>query len=313
VARVLLLSAGVLLALAVSTAAAAQPAVRYAVTGDCPSADELARALGRQVRAAAFDEPAWSVEVERSAPRTTLLLRSPDGEPSVQRAIESDDCPALAQALALIVLMQFAELQLLAAPLPEQAPSAPPPERGEPEPPDEPHAPALALDIALLAAAELGIAPFAAAPAAALALGLGPPGEGWLVRLDARISTPVQQRSATDRVERWTSALRVEAGGRLRLGARFWLAGSAGGGLTLARVSALDLAGQPGALRVSPAVSISALFGLELTARWSLRLQTGASVYPRIDRYLVDPEGVVAKSPRGELIAGVGLQFDSAL
>jgi hypothetical protein len=332
VARVLSLCAGVLLGvLAGHARAVAQPAVRLAVAGDCPSADELSRALGGQVRAAADGEAAWTIEVEPAPPRAGLRLRAPDGALALERAIASEDCRALAQAFALIVIAQFAELQLLvapSAPAPTPTPAAPPISRDAPEHEQEhehehehereherePAVP-LALDVALLGGAELGIAPFAAAPAAGLALGLGPEPRagGWLARLDLRVAAPVQHESASDRVERWGGALRAELGGRLPLGFGAWLAATAGGGVTLAHVTALDLAGEPGALRIWPALSLSALGGLALGARWSLRLQASASVYPRTDRYVIDPEGVVAKSPRAELAAGLGLQFESPL
>lgn len=302
----------------------AQPPVRFAVQGGCPSQDQLVAALGSQVAAAAPEQRAWSVEVESvDDRRATLLLRTPEGEVSTERTIESADCHALAQAFALIVLAQFAELRLLStapSPAPAPAPAAPPrPARRVTTTAESPRAPALALDVAALAGLELGMAPGSAAPAAGLSLGLGPatdlpaPNCCWLARLDTRVAAAVRAENATDRVERWTSAARLELGWRFRLGAAAWLAGTAGGGVTLARVTALDLDTTPSALRVWPALSVAALLGLPLGTRWALRIQSAASLYPRVDRYRVEPEGIVARSPRVELMAGVGLEFRAPL
>jgi hypothetical protein len=291
--------------------ARAQPQVHFAVRSSCPSEAELVHALGGQVIPAPSDLAAWSIEVENAGPDgATLILRTPEGEVSAQRTIASYDCGALAQAFALIVLAQFAEIHLLPTVV---GPSAAPGARaghttdGRTAPRSKARS-TLALDIAALAGVELGLAPFSVAPAGGLALGLGTQQTGWLARFDARVSGAVRDASRRDRIERWTSSARLELGGRLRFG-RGWFASTAGGGVSLAHVTALDLDGRPAALRIWPALSLTALLGFGLGAGWSLRLQTAASLFPRVDRYVVQPDGVVATSPRAELAAGVGLEF----
>ena len=309
------------LGLAFGSGAHAQPRVDFDVDGSCPSQAELVGAFGAQVLLAARAErEAWRVQVQDGgAAGATLVLRTPAGELASTRTIRSEDCAALAQAFAFIVLAHFVELRLIeaqAAPpvtgepagAAEARPAAPANTQAEPTP-----ASALALEVALGAGLGLGLAPAGAAPAAELALGVGPPRGGWRAQLAAQVSTPVRQRSATDRVEHWASGMRLELGGRIQLGRPWWLAAGAGGGVTLARVTGLDLAQEPATLRLWPAVTISVALGFELRPAWSLRWATAGQLYFRSDRYRIEPEGVVAESPRAAIASTLGLQFDAPL
>jgi hypothetical protein len=172
---------------------------------------------------------------------------------------------------------------------------------------------ALGLGVALGAGLGLGVAPSSAAPALDLALALGPRDEGWRARLAAQLAATTRHESATDRIDHWRSGARLEFGGRLLFAPALWGEAAAGGGLTLARVTALDLPEQPATTRVWPAVSASLVLGIELWPAWSVRWATAAQLYPRTDRYRVEPEGVVAKSPKAEVMTTLGLQFDALL
>jgi hypothetical protein len=313
------------LAIAFSAGVRAQPRVHFEVSGTCPSEADVVSAFGEQVLASvAAEQDAWRVQVhDGSAEGATLLLRTPRGELASTRSIRSSDCAALAQAFAFIVLAHFVELRLIEPQVaPEVADEPAPPsqttpalraqQRAEPRTEPGPTA-ALELGVALGAGLGLGVAPSSAAPTAELALGLGPPRGGWLGQIGVRVSTPVQQESATDRVEHWATGARLELGGRVPLTRRVWFAAGAGGAIALARVTALDLDRQPATLRFWPAASASIAVGLALWPTWSLRWATAAQLFPRRDRYRIEPEGVVAEAPRADVVTTLGLQFDTLL
>jgi hypothetical protein len=308
--------------LAIGSGARAQPRVHFDVHGDCPSGQDVASAFGAQVLSAASEQGVWRVEVRGSAEGAALTLHAPEGAVVSTRTIESNDCNALAQAFALIVLAHFVELRLIDAPVAEPVPE-PEPTRAAPVAAAEPAgtaqqlatAPdrALGLGVALGAGLGLGVAPSSAAPALDLSLGLGPRDAGWRARLAAQLTATVRHESTTDRIEHWRTGARLELGGRLRLTPAVWGEAAAGGGVTLARVTALDLPEQPATTRLWPALSASLALGVELGPAWSLRWATAAQLYPRTDRYRVEPEGVVAKSPKADVMTTLGLQFDALL
>jgi hypothetical protein len=312
-----------MLGLVLGSKAHAQPRVHFDVAGSCPSQAELVRAFGAQVLVAApAEREAWRVQVQEGAGEAagaTVVLRTPAGELASTRTIRSDDCAALAQAFAFIVLAHFVELRLIEA---QPAPSmtTEPARAADTRPAASATAPAdpapvtaLTLDVALGAGIGLGIAPAGAAPAAELALGLGASPSGWRAQLAAQLSAPVQQSSGSDRVEHWASGMRLELGGRIRLGRPWWLAGGVGGGIAFVRVTALDLAQEPATLRLWPAATMTVALGLQLLPAWSLRWATAAQLHFRSDRYRIEPEGVVAESPRAAIASTLGLQFDAPL
>jgi hypothetical protein len=289
--RVVRAVGAIALVVALPTGASAQkqqrPSVHFDVRSTCPSHVQLVAAFGERVQASAPEAGVWSVEVEgRSRWR-------------VEAQTERRWCCAARKA------MSRASARSAAATAPRW-------------PRRSPSSCSLTSSSSgwcpiVAGGVELGIAPAAAAPAAQLGLALGPPSGGWLARLDAQVAAKVSQESATDRIERFTSGARLELGGRFRLAGSTWLAGSAGGGVALARVTALDLEGEPATLRLWPALSASLVLGLELGAAFSACWSTGARFYPRTERYRVEPEGVVASSPKGDVISTVGLQFDAPL
>jgi hypothetical protein len=107
---------GVLLA---ALPASAQPRVHVTAEGDCPSTRALTHFVSPWVMLVEQASGAWSVRVEPTADGARLVLRAPDGSPSVTRAIASEDCAALARAFAFVVHGRFVELEMIPPERPE--------------------------------------------------------------------------------------------------------------------------------------------------------------------------------------------------
>jgi hypothetical protein len=299
--------------------------VELLVEGSCPTEEALEGALGRH-GIAVSPRAGWRLSLAAGR----VQIRSPRGELSLQREIPSQDCQALAEAVALIVQTHFARLGVPlgrpparpTASLPATAArppaSAPPVGRGPepragassvrraPPPAGREISVATALSGGLSVAAEPQL--LAAAGQLDVALRIS-----WLsLRLALSAESPTEQHGGQDHVRRRGFTLRAGAGAVLARG-RWFVTPVLETGLGISRVTALDLDDQPAATRLHPLVGAELGGGVVLFGRWSLRAQIGGHYLPRADRYLIPPQGTVARSPRAVFYAGLGLQVEILL
>ncbi len=300
-------------------AARAQATLRTDVSSGCPDAAQVTAALDAVGlgQTGGAEASAWTVRVQpATAGAARLTLVAPDASTSVEREILSDDCPALATAFALIVQTQFVKLHLLPPPPSETDPAAPPSAPPQPLSPPAPRVPARPPTPHLAFGASAG-ASLSADPSLTAAFGqidaTYRPRRGPLVaRLLVSIESPTIQSNAPDRVERTAATTRIEAGLRL-VSHRLWLQATAGAGLVVSSVAALDLTDRPSMLRAHPAFALSLAAGLRFAGSWSVRAEAAALGLPLADAYRIEPDGVVARSPRSSVLLGVGLEMDTNL
>jgi hypothetical protein len=163
--------------------------------------------------------------------------------------------------------------------------------------------------LGLSAAADLGLAPERLTAAGQLDVGLlfgrarlGP-------RLTAVLGHSTEQRGSLDRVELRRGVLRLD--GAMLIGrGRWWLQPLAGAGLAIERAVALDLEARPSSTVVQPLVAAALAAGLRVAGWLSVRAELTASAVLMSHRYLVNPQGEVARSPWGSLSLSLGLQAE---
>jgi len=274
--------------------------VTLQVEGDCPARDTLLSALSP---IAALDDQ-YTVRVWRSdAGRSRLELVAPDGGMLIDRVVASDDCSALAQVFAVMIETHFARLHTpppgpVAREVEEVAPAPPPPRRRR-----------RLLSLAAAGGVDVGVNPGEATGFGAFDLAIGRAQQGFVLRLGAAVGSTTEQRVMTDRVERRETSFQL-GGGYHALHGEWWIQPGAAAALVLADVTALDLMGRPGVVRLAPAVELSFAFARHLGGRWSLRAEAATRLFPLADRYLIDGVGEVGRSPRASVSAALGVQSD---
>ncbi len=138
---------------------------------------------------------------------------------------------------------------------------------------------------------------------------------GW--RFGRRASLRFQASGATPTVQDEREGARVElqhsalvAGLGYQLGGRAWFRPAVLAGVAAWRVDALEIEG-PTRLRVQPIVTAVAAAGVRLGRGLSLRVDVGLTTYLRTDRFLVQPDEEIARSPRTALAIGAGIEWAS--
>jgi len=301
---------GALLSLWAPSLAVARPQISVEVLGECPSAAMVEEQLGLYLTVTtAPRRGAWRLKVASDSGRATFALSSPEGTPSFNRSIESDDCRTVAKAIALVIQAHFIELRLL-PPEPATLPVEPRPP--PPTPPRSPAPPPSTLSVALSGGVELSPQPLLAAAAFQLEVALRPRSVFLVPRLVLAVSHATEQTTELDRVRRIPVLLRLDAATRFERG-RWWLAPTLGVGAVISQVTALDLPGEPQGVRAHPILGLALVVGLRLAPAWSLRGELCLNGHLTRDNYIIEPAGVVAKSPWGSLLATIGLQFDAKL
>jgi len=143
-------------------------------------------------------------------------------------------------------------------------------------------------------------------------VGWFPRSNRFLVRAAVSIDSPITLEGEMDRVKLQRMAGSVGAGTRLEWG-RAWVQPLAAVGAALWQVDALDLDGGASPLRVHPTVSIAATLGMPVNRSLALRAEANTTLFLVSDRYLIEPGGEVARSPRGAVSLGVGIEWATEL
>ena len=290
------------LLVALSKVASAEPLPALEPGGNCPNSAELVTALATRTLPAEARE--YRVVTFAAQGGVALRIENGEGNTVLERSIESDDCVALADAVALIVETYFVELQSARG----AEPTAPP----VPEPPKT------------LASVAPVVAPPNEDPAEAvtdereratfgLFLGLGaevfPRDVSWAVEagagfrwprllVDFRLhtGTATLAGSSPDDVLRWASRVTgrfgVRSSGRLRV------EGFLGGGLSVSRLELLSVPASPVRVAFSPVFEAGT--GLELDSRgvFSGRVEAGCALFAIRESYELSPDGEVGQGPR---------------
>jgi hypothetical protein len=138
---------------------------------------------------------------------------------------------------------------------------------------------------------------------------------GW--RFGRRASLRFQGSGATPTVQDEGGGARVElqhsalvAGLGYQLGSRAWFRPALLAGAAAWRVDPLDIEG-PSRLRVQPIVTAAAATGVRVGRGLSLRVDLSLTTYLRTDRFLVQPDVEVGRSPRTALAIGAGIEWAS--
>ncbi len=320
-----------------ATAHTTPPPIRVSVEGQCPDATTLGEPIAQFTRTPEDDQAAYTLQVHSSEEgRIQVVLLSPRGELEFDRTLQSRDCVAVAEAVAIILRAHFVELGMH---LPEPA-------VGRGDSPAEDDKSAVEDGSTSRPPVAQPEAPPPAPPAPARAPGTSPQGpEGAAVteadstrwELGAGMGALLELPEITP-----TPSLRLEVG---RVVARRTLRASFVGALPTRRGdSPADVSRLPLSVAVNlgwrfgtgwllePHAGVGAQLALvegvsvgnpSLTASWSPTLCAGARVeWPtapltpwvdvggitllRRDRYVVDPLGAVGLGPRAYLGVSVG-------
>jgi hypothetical protein len=253
----------------------------------------------------------WTIAIEETGGGARMTVRDRDRKVALDRRVVSADCRAMAGAFAVVLHGFFRQLA-------GDVPAGP----GGPAPPARDHeardqAPReLAAEPAgpREAGIDLGMAAGATLSDETGASASGSLDGGWRLapRLTARTrlsgAAPVVQERDGERVELQGAALAVGVGYRLD-GGRLWFRPALLAGVSAWRVDPIDLEDAPTRVRFHPIATVVTAAGLRLGDAVSLRAEVSEILFLRTDRYLVVPDGEVARSPRTALSVGVGLEW----
>jgi hypothetical protein len=291
------------------------------VSGACPAPSVLERALSNALDVTA--SAGWALSVWREGGTTHLTLRAPDGAVAQRRAIIDSDCQAVARATALIVRRHLSGLELPANR--RDADGTPPAtgrsdddgaaagsasdpnDRSESTEPSERRFP-LSTSLALSGGIALAFEPSAAA--GALQLGLSVRTGPLFVRASVLWTSPRTRTEAgeTVRLRHWRPALAVG----LRWDQNRWTVRPyLGAGLAVIHAQAANFDSGAADRRLLPTVDAGLAVRFRVRSPLFVGLEGAASVLPLRERYLVEPAGEVARSPRADarLLAGAGLEW----
>ncbi len=283
--------------------------VRLVVNGVCPTRQALEGALKKT--GLVIDEGANAeLQIRSTEGKATLLLSRGGGQEVAQRDVVSEDCTAIAEAFALIVVEALVgdsseqDTATDEASETEPAPhAAEPPGRSEKLAVEVKPLPgqkrASRLSVALIGG--VGTSDSADAP------GLLQADVAWkLAGYRVRTALWGHSTSSLARLERRQLGIRFEFGEPMHF-ARLWIRPSAGIAAVASHVT-FSTSGQHDLVRVHPALSATVSIGWELTQKISLRADVLGLWYPIADRYLSGME-VVGESPRRFVGGGLGLEY----
>jgi len=296
------------IALCGASTAVAEPRIAIRASGDCPSAQAIERALPARVQVVPEGDGELIV-VEQIDGGAIVHVVTADGP--IDARLASRDCAVLAAAVAAVADARFVELPAPAPAPALVAPAATPPTAPVREQPEPPAAVVTSPRWNLGAARALSIDPARSGTSSATQIDVG----WWTpwrdMRLRARFDwgsrrTLANAADGSLGADRQAWALSLALARRFGHG-RLWLEGAAGGALVVSHVTggAMQLGGE--VVRAHPAGAAIASTGVRIGAGASLRLELGGLVYPLRDRYTSEMT-TVARSPRSELAAGVGLE-----
>ena len=312
---------GIVLTVRVQAQDAERPVVHLVATGDCPGAGAIRANLEPWLRVVdGPEEGAWRVDVQG----TRLLVRDPGGGVATRRVLQSDDCPAVAEAFGFIVRLHFVELEMLpagaaSAELPALLPDLPnvvsetgevavvggPEQTGAADTPDV-HQPSL-FSVGVRAGPSLAADPKLIAIAGSLDLNVRLAGPVRLQLVVGGVTSTNQERASRIR----TYSLNGQLGAVLRLDQTWgFVQPGLGAGLVLTRVTARELEGRPTRTRYYPSITGSFTVGLCIAGPVSFVADLGIVLLPSGDSYVIEPLGVVGQSPLATFSLGFGLQID---
>jgi hypothetical protein len=127
------------------------------------------------------------------------------------------------------------------------------------------------------------------------------------LRAAVAVESSSGQRETDHTVEQQRSTALLGLG--LGLGRGPWLRPSILAGASLVRVTVDDLA--LARWRVVPTAAVVLSAGVDLGSTWALRADLGGTLYLLSERYFTGADQVAARSPRGALWVGVGLEWRS--
>lgn len=322
----------------------AVPSFQVSVQGSCPSRTELVRALDAKGSPVGMSHAEYMVHARSDPTGAWLQLTRSSGERVIERHFSSDDCRALADAMAVVIEAYFVEVGELPKPLHAPA-EAPPPAvtitdaaaptssasaAGAPisttQTRNAPEAWVLPTTVlvqrqwfrvvpkplpALFPRAFMGIGPSLSLPqgSAALALEVGGgvdlPKPGIFSEVAATTNLPVVVGPSPNRVWRWMSQALLRVG--VPLGTELGYRPWIGVGVAVTRLRAEDLPAPPTRTTLRPLVGA----GVEVT--WPLggfvhgRAELGCAVYPYGDIYRVDSTDEIGRGPRAVCTTALGL------
>jgi hypothetical protein len=334
--------------LLLSRAGSAHPFIQLEVPGPCPPRDRLRASLDELLASGSFtqNEALWLLRVSRTDENAVVQVRllKPDGDVALQRRLDSTDCAALADAIAIIVAVHLHNGQLrvahksapatsqpVAHPQGEQMPpaeswQAPGGGPGGQSPPDQFPEPGeysteitvsgrrkeagVSMRLFMGLAGGVDVAPEQGTVAAAgnLDLGIQPFSTPLFFRLAGAVGGPTEQSPRGERVQIRAFNVRLDVGAHF--GGRWWFQPAIGAGAGFFDVVALDLPDRPTVLRAHPVLAVVLASGVRLYRAMSLRLELVSLFYPSSDSYLIEPTGEVGESPWVSLCASLGLQAD---
>lgn len=275
--------------IAIAAPAHAAPRVAIRAHGSCPSAAAIEAALPKR------GPSAGAVELAVDEVTGGVIVRATSSTGPLEAKLEGHDCTVLASAVAAIADAWFVELAPAAEPpVLETHPAQVDAERAS----DRDRTPPwnLAVGRAFLLTDQASLS---ATTRAEL---------GWELHRLARLRARVQLGDAMtldDLVRRRALATVLTLGPRFDLG-RFWVEGAAGAGLVLSRVQRMMPTDE--VIRAHGAFAGAAAAGIRLGSGASIRLDVDGLLYPVRDVYTVE-SAAIARSPRFELAAGVGLEI----
>lgn len=314
----------------------AAPPLVVRATGDCPSQHEVEQALCARGFALGGG---FLVATQADHEGVVLRLGHPNGEWVAERRFASQDCPAMAAAVAVVVEAYFVELDAARARGPSPPSSTAPNADVSPQksdisrpvaysnPAPNPVRGATAWNTgassrgapaslwALTGNGFAGVGPALALPGGQmtpqLTLGAGLDLSPFPATTQLALSNGLASTSGSEpqRIRRQgtEALLRIGIHSTGYIHFRPWL----GAGLGVARVRALDIP------EASEEVSTTGLLGLgfqtvwPLGKWWSAILDVGCLVLLTRDTYRVEPDGVVGRGPRGICSASLGVGLGS--
>jgi hypothetical protein len=318
--------------------ALAAPHVSLQASGSCPSTGELSRALLERGMVLDTEGP-YVVVAETTDTGANLSLGSMSGEAILVRSFQSQDCGAMAAAMAVVVEAYFVEVvrqeavrsraAFDAASVPAEAPAAvlasPPPSAKKPAlTPHQPKplvaepeaSPKVQRDEGrkVDGRAFVGFGATAAlpgvfvAPMVELGVGVEPRRLGVSFELTLASQLPRTQGREPDRVRVWSSYALSRVGFPLGTRPRFRPWGAVG--LLMSQARASDVPDSSSQTSWSGLVGGGLETGFTISQGWRGRLELGWVVLLTRDHYRIEPEGEVDAGPRSFLTATLGLEKD---
>ena len=302
----------------VQTRAIAAPSLRVVANGDCPTRAQMQSSLS--ARGFGFNENGVVVIAEPDTQGLTVRLMQADGTLALERHFASQDCQALAQAVAVVLEAHFLEVNqppdavarethsaagfVGFAPAPTRVPLPPPPGPSSSGDRRRTHDSIVASGSVAFGAAftipEPGLSPLGE-----IAGGVDWARTGFSTQLVLFGSPPSTSGQAPDRVRRWNGwgMARMSFHGVLDGVVRPWV----GLGLEFAQMRALDVAGAHAQSSLSAALGGGLTVVWPWSKVWAGQVDVNCLLLATRDAYVVEPDGQIGLGPRAVCSTLIGI------